>query len=73
MHTLRTWIFGLLAGIAAGAAAYYIYRDGLPQDVRERVNETGSKAVETGRKAAAERKEQLEERLEELVGVNGKK
>jgi len=73
MRTLRTWIFGLLAGVIAGAAAYYIYREGLPQDVRERVNETVTTAVESGRKAAAERKEQLEERLEELVGVNGKR
>jgi len=72
MGTLRTWIFGLLAGLIASAAAYYIYRDGLPKDVRERVNETVTNAVEAGRKAASERKEQLEERLHDLVGVNGK-
>jgi gas vesicle protein len=73
MRGLRTWLVGLFTGAALGAAAYYLLRDGLPKETRERVNDAVSDAVDAGKKAASKRKAELEDRLEELVGTNGKK
>lgn len=72
MRGIKTWFFGLLTGAAVGAGAYYLLREGLPKDMRERVSEAVTDAADNARKAAAETKVKLEERLDELVGVNGK-
>jgi gas vesicle protein len=73
MRGLKTWLMGLFTGAALGAAAYYLLRDGLPKETRQRVNEAVGDAVEAGKKAASKRKAELEDRFDELVGTNGKK